>query len=260
MNIDQTIKNLRAALADLGQDTRQWTDEDLVSRILSGGPSRLPAWADLSAEDTVARLRESEQYRVGRPAAGLSDTALLGVELNRAWAEARRHENAYTSLLQTQVQEHRAVRTAAHRAAVQDITAQAGLYLRAILQRHAQPIDGVIHRAEQIPEDGRMPVQAARELRSAALKARWLLRGLSSEAAIEEAEKDEDVQALKRLKAELARMQAAVQSAGEALHAAYGPTAGDLCVCPGCELIREVHDHGSDSGVAGGEASEGDGA
>lgn len=259
MSIDQKIKNLRAALADLGQDTRQWTDEDLVSRVLSGGPSRLPAWADRSADGRAESLR-AEYAREGLDVTGLSDTAVLGIELNRAWAEARRHENAYASLLQTQVQEHRAVRTAAHRAAVQDITAQAGLYLRVILQRHAQPIDGVIHRAEQIPVDGRMPVQAARELRSAALKARWLLRGLSSEDAIEEAERDEDVQALKRLRAELAHMQAAVQSAGEALHAAYGPTAGDLCVCPGCELIREVHDHGSDSGVAGGEASEDGGA
>jgi hypothetical protein len=259
MSIDQKIKNLRAALADLGQDTRQWTDEDLVSRILSGGPSRLPAWADRSADGRVESLR-AEYAREGLDVTGLSDTAVLGIELNRAWAEARRHENAYTSLLQTQVQEHRAVRTASHRAAVQDVTAQAGLYLQAILRQQAQPIDGVIYRAEQIPEDGRMPVQAARELRSAALQARWLLSGLSSTSALAEAGKDEDVQALEALKAELRRMQEAVMSAGRALHATYGQTAGRLCECPGCELIREVHDHGSDSGVAGGEASEDGGA
>lgn len=232
MSIDQKIKNLRAALAELGQDTNQWTDADLLKVTLTGA-SRLPRWADQTPEQ---RLTECVA-RGERP-----ETELLGEALNQAWAEARRHENAYTMLLQTQIQEHRAVRAAARRAALADITAQAGLYLQAILNRNASPIDGVIYRAEQIPENGRMPVAQARELREAALRARWLLKGVATESAIADARKDEGVQALEALKTELRRMQTVIGDVGRTLHIRYGKTTGTLCECPGCDLIRTVHD------------------
>lgn len=243
MSIDQKISNLRAALADLGQDTRQWSDEDLVQRVLSGGPSRLPAWADKPVEERLEELRaEADPSRIQ------SDAELLGLALNHAWAEAQRHHNAYSMILQDLSKELRAVRTEAHRAAVADITAQAGLYLQAIIRRNAQPIDGVIYRAEQIPEDGRLPVAKARELREAAIRARSMLSGLSSSSALADAAKDEDVQALEALKTELRRVQGVIAACGRKLHAEYGKTSGFnraegfRCECVGCELIREVND------------------
>lgn len=241
-SIDQKTKALRKALADLGQDTRQWTDADLVGRVLSGGPSRVPAWADRTAAERLEALRsEADPSRIQ------SDAELLGLELNRAWAEARRHENAYSSLLQDRSRDERAVRTAAHRAAVADITAQAGLYLQAIIRRNAAHLEGVVYRAEQIPEDGRMPVQKARELREAALRSRWMLSGLSSSSALADAGKDGDVQALEAVKAELRRVAEVVRVAGQSLHAAHGRTTGRICECVGCELIRSVHDTGEES-------------
>lgn len=240
MSMDQKIKNLRAALADLGQDTRQWTDEDLVSRVLSDGPSRLPEWARSgSVEDRLKPLRG----RVGKDGL-LSDTELLNQELNRAWAETRRHENAYTSLLQDRVKHDRAVRAAARQSAVADITAQAGLYLQAILRRNATPIDGVIYRAENLPEDGRARPTAVKELREAALRARFLLSGLSTESALADAAKDGGVQALEALKAELRRIQSVISVVGRRLHNEHGLTRGFRCECPGCELIRSVYDIG----------------
>jgi len=234
MNTDQKIKNLRAALADLGQDTRQWTDHDLLKAVFRG-PSRLPEWADQSPDGVLSRLRAEADP-------GFSDTELLLWELNRMAAESRRHENAYTMLLQDRVKHDRAVRTAAHRSAIADITAQAGLYLRAIVQRNAQPIEGVIYRAENLPEDGRAPVAQVRELREAALKVRWLMRGLVTDKSLEDARKDEGIQALEKLKAELRRVQVMVSSVGQALHRTYGRTTGETCTCSGCELIRSVHD------------------
>ena len=106
MSIDQKIKNLRAALAELGQDTNQWTDADLLKVTLTGA-SRLPRWADQTPEQ---RLTECVA-RGERP-----ETELLGEALNQAWAEARRHENAYTMLLQTQVQERMINRVEAEQA------------------------------------------------------------------------------------------------------------------------------------------------
>ena len=239
MSMDQKIKNLRAALADLGQDTRQWTDDDLVRRVLSDGPSRLPAWADRPVQERLEMLRkEADPSRIQ------SDAELLNEELNRAWAEARRHENAYSMLLQDQVKEHRAVRTIARQAAVADLTAQAGLYLQAILRRNASPIDGVIYRAENLPEDGRARPTEVKELRDAALRARFMLSGLSSQSAIADAGRDEGVQALETVKAELRRVTAVVQVLGRKLHDEYGRTDGPRCECAGCELIRSAYDTG----------------
>jgi hypothetical protein len=240
-SIDQKIKALRKALADLGQDTRQWTDSDLVVRVLSGGPSRLPAWADKPWADRLDTLR-AEHTHEGTDATGLSDPELLGLELNRAWAEAQRHANAYSSLLQDRERDHRAVRTAARQGAVADVTAQAGLYLQAIIRRNASHLEGVVYRAEQIPEDGRMPVQAARELREAALRSRWMLRGLASSSALADAGKDEGVQALETVKTELRRVVRVVRTLGRELHTNHGRTTGSICECVGCELIRSVHD------------------
>lgn len=244
MTIDQKIKNLREALADLGQDTRQWSDDDLVHRVLSGGPSRLPEWADRSGPARLETLRV-ELAREGTDVTGLSDVELMGLELNRSWAESRRHHNAYSMLLQDQVKEHRAVRTATHRAAVADITAQAGLYLQVILRRNASPVEGVIYRAENLPETGRATPKDVKELRSAALRARFMLSGLASESAIADAGKDESIQVLDALKAELRRVQRVIGVIGKELHGEYGRTTGRMCECVGCELIREVNDRGA---------------
>lgn len=239
--MDQRIKALRDALADLGQDTRQWTDEDLLSRVLSGGPSRLPAWADRPWADRLDTLR-AELTREGQDVSGLSDGELLGLELNRAWAEARRHENAYASLLQHRVRDERAVRTAARQAAVADITAQAGLYIQVIIRQNASHLEGVIYRAENLPEDGRATPTAVKELREAALRSRWMLRGLASDSAIAQAGQDEDVQHLEALKAEIRRMTRAVKAAGRRLHDETSVPHAGVCECLGCELIRSVHD------------------
>ena len=236
MSIDQKIDALRKALADLGQDTRQWTDADLVTRVLSGGPSRLPAWAERSAAERLEALRKEAD------APGRCDRELLERELNRAWAEARRHENAYTSLLQDRVRDERAVRTAARQSALADITAQAGVYLQAIIRRNASHLDGVVYRAENLPEDGRATPTQVKELREAALRSRWMLRGLSSDSALAEASKDDGVQALEAVKTELRRVLSAVQLAGQHLHNERGQTGGPRCECAGCELIRSVHD------------------
>lgn len=240
---DQKIKALRKALADLGQDTRQWTDSDLVVRVLSASASRLPAWADRPWKDRIDTLR-AEHVREGTDVTGLSDRELLGLELNRAWAEAQRHANAYSSLLQDRAQHDRAVRTSARQSAVADITAQAGQYLQAIIRRNASHLDGVVHRAENLPEDGRATPTQIKELREAALRSRWMLSGLASGSALADAGKDEQVQALEAVKAELRRVLSAVQLAGQHLHVEHGRTTGRICECSGCELIRSVYDTG----------------
>lgn len=245
MGMAEKIKALREAVAGLGQDTRPWTDDELVRQVLTGGPKALPSWADLSAADRIASLRE-DAVRFGEDITHLSDTELLNQELNRIAAESRRHENAYSSLLQDSVRNDRSIRAAAHRSATHDFTSLAGIYLQAIIRRNASPIEGVIYRAEQIPEDGRMPVTKARELREAALKARWMLRGMSSDSTIEDAQKDEGVQLAEKLRTEIHRVAQIVGAYGTKLHnqasGDHTRDEGGRCVCVGCELIRTVND------------------
>jgi hypothetical protein len=196
-----------------------------------------------TAAEKVAALRD-EYTRLGQNVDHLTDVDLLHREVDRLAAESRRHENSHSALLQDRVKRDRSVYAAARRSAQASVVAVAGLYLQAIIRKNASPIDGVIYRAEQLPEDGKAPVKQVRELREAALRARWLLKGMASEQAIEDAKRDEGVQVVEELKAEIRRMRDVLTEQGQRLHrdhADLGSTLG-RCECPGCELIRAMDD------------------
>lgn len=202
--------------------------------------------------ERVAALRD-EQARLGKNVDHLSDLDLLSGEVDRLVAESRRHENSYSALLQDRVKHDRSVYAAARRSAQDDVTARAGLYLQAILRQSAQPINAVVHRAAELPEDGKAPVQEVRDLKRAADQAKWLLAGMVGDRrTMEDAAKDPGVQLVEKLNAELRRMREFTVTQGQRLHREYADLGSILgrCECPGCELIRAMNDVPVDVGEA----------
>lgn len=196
-----------------------------------------------SAADRVAAIRD-EYARLGENVDHLSDAELLLRHLDTAWAESRRHENNYSSLLQDQVKHDRSVYAAARRSAQGDVVARAGLYLQVILRDSARPINEVVHRASELPQDGKAPLQQVRDLKAAADRAKWLLSGLVGDRqSFEDAAKDPGVQLVEKLNGEIRRLREAIEAEGRRLHAGHGHRqTGPRCECTGCELIRAMDD------------------
>ncbi|MFJ4974153.1 hypothetical protein ACIP6X_02180 [Streptomyces coeruleorubidus] len=196
-----------------------------------------------TATDRVAALRD-EYARLGENVDHLSDLELLNQEVDRLAAESRRHENNHSSLLQDQVKHDRSVYAAARRSAHEDVTARSGLYLQAILRQSAQPINAVVHRASELPADGKAPIQQVRDLRAAADNAKWLLSGMVGDRKnFEDAQRDPEIQLVEKLNAEIRRLREVVLAEGRRLHAGHGHRAtGPRCECTGCELIRAMDD------------------
>jgi hypothetical protein len=196
--------------------------------------------------ERVAALRD-EYARLGENVDHLTDTELLCREIDRLAAESRRHENNYSNLLQDQVKHDRSVYAAARRSAQGDVTARAGLYLQAILRRSAHPINAVVHRASELPDDGKAPVQQVRGLKEAADQAKWLLSGMVGDRqSLEDAAKDPGVQLVDKLSDEIRRMRSFVEEKARWLHATHSSKdtvgRGGRCECPGCELVRAMDD------------------
>jgi light-regulated signal transduction histidine kinase (bacteriophytochrome) len=193
--------------------------------------------------ERVAALRE-EYARLGENVDHVSDLDLLNKELERAQAESRRHENNHSSLLQDQVKHDRSVYAAARRSAQGDVTARAGLYLQAILRQSARPINEVVHRASELPANGKAPIQQVRDLKAAADNAKWLLSGMVGDRQnFEDAQRDPEIRLVEKLNAEIRRLREVVLAEGRRLHAGHGHRAsGPRCECTGCELIRAMDD------------------
>jgi hypothetical protein len=198
-----------------------------------------------SADDRVAAIR-AEAARCGEDVAGLTDTELLLRQIDRAWAESRRHENNYSSLLQDQVKRERSARAAARRAAVEDRIAWAGMYLANLVGQSAHDINAVINRAAELP-DGRVPVEQARELKAAAERAKWMMSGLvghRQEQFDKARRQSEGIQLVEKQRDEIWRLRSFVSALGERLHAEQGGSGtrdnGWRCECSGCELIRAM--------------------
>lgn len=198
-----------------------------------------------SAVERIAAIRD-EYARCGEDVTSLSDTELLFRHLDTAWAESRRHENNYTSLLQDQVKHDRSVYAAARRSAQGDVTARAGLYLQVILRKSARPINEVVHRASELPADGKVPIQQVRDLKAAADNAKWLLSGMVGDRqTIEDAGRAPEVQLVEKLNDEIRRMRSFVDEQGRWLHAKHSSSetrSRGRCECTGCELIRAMDD------------------
>jgi hypothetical protein len=196
-----------------------------------------------TATERIAALRD-EYARLGENIDHLSDLDLLNREVERWANESRRHENAHTSLLQDRVKHDRSVYAAARRSAQEDVTARAGLYLQAILRQSAHPINAVVHRAAELPADGKATVQQVRELKAAADSAKWLLSGMVGDRKnFEDAQRDPEIQLVEKLNAEIRRLREVVLAEGRRLHAGHGHRAsGPRCECIGCELIRALDD------------------
>lgn len=199
------------------------------------------------AEQRVADLR-NEYARLGEDVSGLSDLDILNRELGRVAAESRRHENSYSSLLQDQVKHDRAVRAAAHRAAVEDRAAWAGMYLQHLVSRSAGHINEVVHRATQLP-DGRATAEQTRELKAAAEQAKWLMSGLVGrrEGQFEEArQQNPAISLVEKQREEILRLRDFITAQGQRLHAEYGSrdkrSNHGRCECSGCELLRAMDD------------------
>lgn len=196
----------------------------------------------MSTAERVTALRE-ESVRLGENVDQLTDAELLCRELDRVHAESRRHENAYSNLLQDQVKHDRAVYTAARREAAEQQIARGGLYLGAILQRSALPITGLIYRISQLPD--RPGPKVIEELKQAARTAEWRLDGVVTDQVIGEvAVRDEGVKLVDAQAAEIQRLREFIAAQGGALHAQHGQKGsretGWRCECPGCELIRAM--------------------
>ena len=199
--------------------------------------------ASKTAAERVAALRD-ECARTDEDVTGLSDTELLLRQLDRANTESRRHENNHSSLLQDQTKRERAIRAAAHRAAVEDHTAWAGMYLHHFVSQQARDINGLIHQAAELP-DGRVPVEQTRTLKAAAERAKWTMSGLvgSRTAQYDEARRhNPDISLVEKQREEILRLREFIAEQGRRLHAEHGSRGsretGWRCECPGCELIR----------------------
>lgn len=197
-----------------------------------------------SADERIAAMRD-EYARCGEDVTGLSDTELLLRQLDRAWAESRRHENNYSSLLQDQVKHDRSVYAAARREAAEDRRAWAGMYLGHLIRESASAINGVIHRAAELP-DGRIPLEQARELKAAAERAKWMMSGLVGhrQSQFDDARRQNpQISLVEKRHAEILRLREFITTAGQQLHAASGGLKSrGRCECAGCELIRAMDD------------------
>lgn len=241
MSVTERIKNLRMALTGLGQDTRPWTDDGLVRQVLNDGPKALPQWANKTAADRIKGLRE-DAARFGEDVVNLSDTELLNKELSRLHAESRRHENAYSSLLQDQVKHDRSVYSAANRQAREAVDARGGMYLEAIVRRSAQALTGLIYRVSELPE--RPGPKVVEELKNAAQSVKWQLDGVVTRGVLDEvARTDEGVKLVDAQSAEIKRLREVISAEGRRLHAGHSHRqTGIRCECTGCELIRAMDD------------------
>lgn len=200
-----------------------------------------------TAAERVAALRD-ECARFGEDVTGLSDTELLFRHLDTAWAESRRHENNYSNLLQDQVKSERATRTAARRTAFEDRRAWAGIYLHSLVSQSARDINGLIHRAAELP-DGRVPVELTRELKVAAERAKWQMSGLigGREGQLDDVRRqNQEIQLVEKQRDEIWRLRDFITEQGQRLHGEHGRKGsrenGWRCECPGCELIRAMDD------------------
>lgn len=195
-----------------------------------------------TATERVAAIRD-EYARSGEDVAHLSDAELLLRQLDRAWAESRRHENNYSSLLQDQVKHDRSVYAAARREAAEWQSALAGLYLNAAVRKAATPITGLIYRISQLSE--RPGPKVVEELKSAAQQAEWMLNGVVRDQVLAEvAERDPDVKLATAQAAEIKRLREVIVEQGQRLHRGHADLGSHLgrCECPGCELIRVMDD------------------
>lgn len=192
-----------------------------------------------TAAERVAALR-NEYARSGESVDHLTDLDLLNQQLERTQAESRRHENAYSSLLQDRVKHDRSVYAAAHRKQEATQIARSGLYLSALIRRSALPITGLIYRISQLPD--RPGPKLVEELRAAARAAQWQLDGVVTDKVIGEiAERDPDVKLTEAQAAEIGRLREVVMAEGRRLHAGHGHRqTGPRCECTGCELIRAM--------------------
>ncbi|GAA3113522.1 hypothetical protein [Streptomyces echinatus] len=192
----------------------------------------------MNAADRVAALRE-EYARLGEPVDHLTDAELLNREVERTQKESRRHENAYSSLLQDQVKHDRSVYAAARREAADQQIARGGLYLGVIVRRAATPITGLLYRISQLPD--RPAPKVVEELRSAARRAQWTLDGVVTDKVLDEvAERDPEVKLAEAQAAEIQRLRSVLVEQGQRLHRDHADLGSHLgrCECPGCELIR----------------------
>ncbi|WP_406227447.1 hypothetical protein [Streptomyces anthocyanicus] len=196
-----------------------------------------------TAAERVAALRD-EHARLGDNVDHLTDLDLLNRELERTQRESRRHENAYTSLLQDQVKHDRAVYAAARRAAAEDRIAWAGMYLSHLVAQSAHSINAVINRAAELP-DGRIPVEQGRELKAAAERAKWAMSGLVGhrQSQLEEVrQQNAAISLVEKQRQEILRLREFITNLGQRLHAKHGGTNRGRCECSGCELIRAMDD------------------
>lgn len=238
----EKIKVLRAALIELGQDVSRLSDDELVTLTLgrSGGP--VPAWVRKDAADRIASLR-GDCERAGEDVSDLSDAELLNREVEQAHAEARRHQNAYSMLLQDQAKHDRSVYAAASRQAQEAVQARGGMYLEVIVRRSALPLTGLIHRISELPE--RPGPKVVEELKNAAQSVRWQLDGVVTRGVLDEvARTDEGVKLVDAQSAEIQRLRDVVTAQARRLHDEHGPRKGGegRCECPGCEMIRDMDD------------------
>lgn len=202
--------------------------------------------ASKSAADRVAALRD-EYARSDEDVTGLSDTELLLQQLDQANAESRRHANDHSSLLQDQTKHERAIRAAARRGGQENRADYARIYLGAILRKEAAPVNAIIYRIEQLPDEGKPTLDQIRGLKTAAKHAKRLLEGdVGNPETIAEAKRDGRVQFTEQLIGEVQRLRDFINAQGRRLHAEYGNSgtreSGWRCECPGCELMRAMDD------------------
>lgn len=235
------VKALREALIELGQDVRRFDDAELLRLALGRGDAPLPNWANQSADDRVKALREDYKQQ-GEDVTGLPDVELLSRALTQAQAESRRHENAYSSLLQDQVKHDRSVYSAASRQAREAVDARGGMYLEAIVRRSALPLTGLIYRVSELPE--RPGPKVVEELKNAAQSVKWQLDGVVTRGVLDEVTRtDEGVKLVDAQSAEIKRLREVIQAEVRRLHAGHGHRqTGPRCECTGCELIRAMDD------------------
>lgn len=235
------VNALREALIELGQDVRRFDDDELLRLALGRGDAPVPDWADKTADERVKALREGYK-RQGEDVTGLSDVELLNRALTQAQAESRRHENAYSSLLQDQVKHDRSVYSAASRQAKETVDARGGMHLEAIVRRSAQALTGLIYRVSELPE--RPGPKVVEELKNAAQSAKWQLDGVVTREVLDEvARTDEGVKLVDAQSAEIKRLREVISAEGRRLHAGHSHRqAGIRCECTGCELIRAMDD------------------
>lgn len=234
------IKALREALIGLGQDVSRLSDDELVTLTLGRSDGPVPAWARKDTADRIASLRE-EYERAGEDVSGLSDVELLNREVEQAHAEARRHHNAYSMLLQDRVEHDRSVYAAASRQAKEAVNARGGLYLEALVRRSAVPLTGLIYRISELSE--RPGPKVVEELKSAAQSVKWQLDGVVTRSVLDEvARTDKSVKLADAQADEIKRLREFVTTQGQRLHAEHGPRKGGegRCECPGCEMIRDM--------------------